>query len=252
MVTNKISTTIKAILFCICFTALLAITSKTSSFFPLQYERFVYGLTGTIVAFVLTWIFCKTEKITLASIGLIWEKKTAQRIITGFAIGCSIAMVTMGAILLFTSVQIKLLPNYNIASFLFWALALIPLALMEELAFRGYAFVKLNKTLGLVLTQIIIATLFALYHYVGGQSLLSSFIGPGVFALIFGLAAAKTNGIALPTGIHIGVNFMLALLGQHKGMRPILALKMHQILRLPCYKLLKLQATLYKLFYFYL
>jgi membrane protease YdiL (CAAX protease family) len=218
---TKITTTIKAILFCILFTALLAISSKTSSFFPAQYERFVYGSTGIIVSLLLTWLFCKIDKINFATIGLQWEQKTVQRIVKGFLIGMMISVVMMGAMCLFTSLQIKLVPNYSIGSFLFWALALIPLALMEELAFRAYPFVKLNNAIGLWGTQIIIAILFALYHYVGGQSLISSFIGPGIFAFVFGLAAAKSGGIGLPTGIHVGVNFILAMLGQHKGMSPI-------------------------------
>jgi uncharacterized protein len=221
MQATKITTTIKAILFCIFFVALLAISSKTSTFFPPPYERFIYGITGSIVALILTWLFCKTEKISLASIGLQWEQKTLQRIVKGFVIGMGLSILMMVAVYLFTSIQIKMVPNYSISSFLFWALALLPLAFMEELAFRAYPFVKLNNVIGLWSSQIIIALLFALYHYVGGQSLLSSLIGPGIFAFVFGLAAAKSGGIGLPTGLHIGVNFILAILGQHKGMRPI-------------------------------
>ena len=62
-----------------------------------------------------------------------------------------------------------------------------------------------------------IAALFALYHVAGGQSWFSACLGPGVWSFVFGLAMIMSRGIALPTGLHLGVNFILAAIGQHTG-----------------------------------
>jgi membrane protease YdiL (CAAX protease family) len=96
---------------------------------------------------------------------------------------------------------------------------------MEELAFRAYPFITLNKTTGLRVTQIIVAIMFALYHFAGGQSLSSSFFGPGIWAFIFGLAAIISGGISLPTGLHFAANFVLIVFGQKKDFESIWTLQ---------------------------
>ncbi|MEM8685372.1 MAG: CPBP family intramembrane glutamic endopeptidase, partial [Pseudomonadota bacterium] len=50
---------------------------------------------------------------------------------------------------------------------------------------------------------------FAFYHGLDASNLL----GPGVWGLFYGWMALKTNSIALPTGFHVGLNYMQALLG---------------------------------------
>jgi len=84
---------------------------------------------------------------------------------------------------------------------------------MEEISFRGYPFRQLNKYFGLRKTQWTVAIAFALYHIGGGQSVSGSFLGPGVYAFVFGLAVAWSNGIALPFGIHFALNVWQPLTG---------------------------------------
>ena len=101
----------------------------------------------------------------------------------------------------------------NVTDFALMALAIVILSYMEELAFRSYAFFRLEKSYSIWTAQIILAILFALYHAVGGWSLSSSFIGPGIWAFAFGLLALRSGGIALPTGFHSGLNLALAAIG---------------------------------------
>jgi membrane protease YdiL (CAAX protease family) len=88
---------------------------------------------------------------------------------------------------------------------------------MEEIAFRSYPFIKLHKRFGLRMTQVIVAVVFALYHVAGGQSVLGSFLGPGVYAFVFGLAAVWSGGIAMPFGIHLALNILQPLTGMRGG-----------------------------------
>jgi membrane protease YdiL (CAAX protease family) len=84
---------------------------------------------------------------------------------------------------------------------------------MEEVAFRGYPLIKLNKTCGTYCAQIVIALVFALYHIVQGWDVSIAFLGPGIWAIIFGWAALYSKGIAMPTGIHVALNAGQNLVG---------------------------------------
>ena len=96
-------------------------------------------------------------------------------------------------------------------------LSIIPLAFMEEMAFRSYPFNALNKAFGLRKTQIIIAIAFAIYHIIQGWGIAIAFLGPGIWAFVFGLGTIWSKGIALPTGIHFSLNLMQQLLGMKPG-----------------------------------
>ena len=96
-------------------------------------------------------------------------------------------------------------------------LSVIPLALMEEIAFRSYPFIKLEKAFGLRIAQIIVAIAFAIYHIVTGWNTQLAFIGPGIWAFVFGLAAIHSGGIAVPTGIHVALNSVQSLVGLKTG-----------------------------------
>ena len=84
--------------------------------------------------------------------------------------------------------------------------AIVPLAFMEELAFRAYPFILLHRRYGIWVAQVVTAVAFAMYHLPGGSSLLGVLLGPGIWGLIFGIAAAWSRGIAVPLGIHAALN----------------------------------------------
>lgn len=88
---------------------------------------------------------------------------------------------------------------------------------MEEIAFRAYPFLKLNRVFGLRITQFIVALVFAFYHIIQGWDIQIAFLGPAIWALVFGLAAIWSNGIALPTGIHVALNLIQQLTGIKSG-----------------------------------
>lgn len=208
----------RAVLFWILFILLLfVLSSLLNSFFPAKWERYVYGIFGTIAAFTATWVFLKIEKRSFTDIGLVWELGTAFRFFKGIFTGAVIFMLIIIVLLVFTELQIE----RNTKTFdpwsAFWYLAIIPLALMEEVAFRSYPLLKLNTAFGLRITQIIVAVGFALYHVVGGWSVAGAFLGPGIWAFVFGLAAVWSGGIAVPTGIHVALNVLQSLTGLKAG-----------------------------------
>lgn len=185
--------------------------------FPASWERFVYGITGTIAALIATWILLKIDRKKFSEIGLAWQNKPFLNFFKGIAIGSFVFGVLLSALLLFTELRIEKnnagIGLLNAAAYL----AIIPLAFMEELAFRAYPFLKINKVFGLRITQLIVAVAFALYHIVIGWGVVIAFLGPGIWAFVFGLSAKWSNGIAMPTGIHVAVNVLQPLVGMSAG-----------------------------------
>ncbi len=211
---RKLSDAFLSVLFCVLFTALLAVASILIRHIPAHLERYAYGIAGTIIAFVLTCIFLRLQKRSFQSIGLDLRRGTVLRFSGGFALGAALTTVIFLALYITTPIYLKPIPNAAIGAFLIPALALLPLSLMEEICFRGYPFALLKESWGVWGCQITISVLFALYHVVGGQSLLVSFLGPGVWAFVFGAGALYSKGIAFPTGIHFAAHFLLAAMGQ--------------------------------------
>ena len=196
---------------------LFLLSSQAGFLFSPKWKSFAYGLFGMLSAIVCTYFFCRLEKQSFKDIGLVWQAGTFFRFIKGFVLGSLLFIFIL--IILFTLIEIKIVTNPLKSSLLdmFWYLAIIPLALMEEIAFRSYAFLKLNKKFGLRTTQFIVCIAFALYHILQGWNVSIAFLGPAVWAWVFGLAAVWSGCIALPTGIHVALNIWQPLTGMKTG-----------------------------------
>lgn len=205
---------LRSILYWVLFIGLLVISSSVIMHFsPNNLSKLVYGVLGTLVAVLTTWIFIKIEKKTFRDIGLFWDNQTLSRFVKGFFVGLLLFAFIILTLLIFTSLQVRKNETAPDSSALLRYIAFIPLALMEEIAFRSYPFLKLNKALGLRITQLIVAIAFALYHVLNGWGVGISFLGPGIWAFVFGLAAIWSGGIAVPTGIHVALNVMQTFVG---------------------------------------
>ena len=178
---------------------------------PIQAMR--TGILGTGLAFGVTWAFGKFGKISFKEMGLTWERTTLFRFMGGLLLGTAIFSILILVLLKFGSMHLiqgtRKIDRWLLISYL----AIIPLALMEEVAFRAYPFIILHQAFRLRVTQLIVAIAFALYHVAGGASLYSAFGGPFVWSFVFGLAAVQSGGIAVPTGIHVALNALQVFVG---------------------------------------
>lgn len=118
------------------------------------------------------------------------------------------------SVLYFTNTAVEANPKSTVWRFLLATVPLLPLAFMEELAFRAYPLATLKAKTGVRPALFITAVLFALYHVASGWSVASSFYGPAVWGLLFGLTAVCSRGIALPTGMHCAANLTTAAFGE--------------------------------------
>ena len=199
------------------FVLFIAASAQSGAIFSSHVHRFTSAILGIVIALLVTWIFIKSENKTLADYHLVWRKSTLLNFLKGFAIGLAACAAITAILIVFGGLKIQKNPESLSLWTPFLYLAIIPAALMEEVAFRSYPFIKLHKAFGLRMTQLIVVIAFALYHIPLGWSVLSAFLGPGIWALVFGIAAVQSKGIALPTGIHVGLNLLQSIVGMRKG-----------------------------------
>jgi membrane protease YdiL (CAAX protease family) len=212
------NTITKSLLYWTLFTSLLFALSLLTALAPPHWSRLLQALLGSLAAFFLIRLFLKYEKRTFSDIGLVWDRLTIVRFLLGVLAGAAIFAVILFVLLNFTGLELKRNANtVTVQTCLAALLVIIPFALMEELAFRSYTLLKLEKTYGLLWAQIITAIAFALYHIVSGWNWTIALLGPGSWAFMFGLAAIWSRGIAVPTGLHAALNFLQVLVGMKAG-----------------------------------
>jgi uncharacterized protein len=88
------------------------------------------------------------------------------------------------------------------------------MVLAEELLFRGIALRYLRALSGDWPVILLSALLFGAYHVIGshnwGMGLVLQFFLPALGGLLFGWAAVRSGGLALPIGLHWGGNWIQA------------------------------------------
>jgi membrane protease YdiL (CAAX protease family) len=168
------------------------------------------GSIGTLGAVVLVRAFLTSESKTFSDIGLVWESGSLRRFVLGSVVGVAIVGLMLVVIVALAGLAVESKPDPSYVNAIgFSMLVLLVLALMEEVVFRSYPLVRLFDSFGVRTSIYCTSVFFALYHGLDPANLL----GPGVWGILFGLAAIASRGIALPLGIHFGLNWMQSLFG---------------------------------------
>ncbi|MFI5192489.1 MAG: CPBP family intramembrane glutamic endopeptidase [Chitinophagales bacterium] len=200
-------TLVRVLLFCLGSATVLATVSRFTQGFPKAWSDHLTILLAIILTFGLTLLFLRWEGLDLGDVGLIPGSQSISRMATGFLIGLILASLQVGAVILFGHLKLVLYPtlsfHYILSAFLLYLL----IASREELAFRAYPLRGLNYVIGPWPAQLIVAVIFSLEHVVGGMTWIQAFLGSGMGAILFGVAALRTKGVALPIGLHAAWNF---------------------------------------------
>lgn len=202
----------KSLLLIAIFLLLLFVVSSLTNGITQQYGRLLYGIEGITAAIIAIFILVKIDRLSFRDIQLFIDRHTLSRFLLGVFISICIMAIILLAFHLFTRLEIHIRRDFRAPS-LVLLLSIFLLAFMEELAFRTYSFINLHKHLGLRPAQLIIALAFAVYHLLNGWDFSISFLGPGIWSFIFCIAAAWSKGIAVPTGIHTGINLLQLIAG---------------------------------------
>lgn len=174
----------------------------------------IYGAAFSGSLLIVTWIALVLDGERLSSLGL---TPTGNRV-REFAIGFVLSAVLYAALHLVraASVGAHWTPTgFGIVSTALPGLVVAMLLMLpEELLFRGYAFRRGGEILGPRVALGISAILFGLYHVAGSgmwaMGAFFTFAMPVLGGWLFGLAAQRTAGLALPIGLHLGGNWIQA------------------------------------------
>ena len=166
------------------------------------------------VLLVVSWGALRLEGQGLDVLGLV----PTRRRLGEFAVGFAFAVVLFGGVALVRAASVGAGWTFDLEAGLWAAVIGLPVAFVlmfsEELLFRGYAFRKAEEAWGAPAALVVSSVAFGAYHVVGegmwGMGAFFLFAMPLLGGLVFGLAAQRTGGLALPTGLHLGGNWVNA------------------------------------------
>ena len=165
---------------------------------------------ATIAILLLAAGLLRIEGGTAREVGLYFKPKYLLQFVVGVGLGLAVVVGMMAVLLLLTPLEIEAAADSNVLAVLVISFVILfVLALMEEVAFRSYPLFRLRQAWGVRPAIYVTSIAFAAYHGLAFENLL----GPGVWGLFYGWMAITTNSIALPTGFHVGLNWLQALLG---------------------------------------
>jgi len=219
--TAKLAITLRVILFSIICPLILIVAGPLGRLVPSSGGPLLIGIVASLFTFALTLLFVRWEKIGLGDIGAGFSRQTAPRLLFGFAIGA--AIVALQDIVIYSCGHVHWVIAVSPPSFRLLLLALagyFALALREEFAFRGYSLRRMETAWGMWPALVVIGIFFTLEHAAGGWNWSRVLLGPPAGALLFGMAALATRGLAVPVGIHTGFNFLQWVMGQKEVSGP--------------------------------
>ncbi len=204
---KRIYSTARVLLFCLCCVIILIFCSGLAKNIAIQFADHVSILSATVLTFLLILLFLKWEKLRLSDVGILPGKFSISRFLCGYIIGFCMAVSQALIVLAYGHFQLKLVPQISMIDMLSPLLLYLLIACREELAFRSYSLRSLNISLGPVWALTIIGIIFIVEHVAGGMNWKMAVLGSGAGAILFGVSALKTKGLALSLGLHSAWNF---------------------------------------------
>lgn len=210
---------VKAILFVAVAVALLIATGPLvalvaaimgTSYVPV----WLYAAGFSVLLLAATAVALRWDGTGLESLGLTVSSRRVREFTFGFLVGG----ILFSELALVRGATVDATWSFGGVNAIFAActglLTAFVMLLPEELLFRGYAFQRLVQTVGAWPGILISAVLFGLYHLVGsgmwGMGGFFRLAMPTLGGVVFGWAALRTRGLALPIGLHLAGNWVPA------------------------------------------
>jgi membrane protease YdiL (CAAX protease family) len=177
--------------------------------------KWALGITAgggmTVAMLLLTRAFLKSEKLTMSDLGMTYGEASLQRFFLSLCAGMALFACFFLVYVWLSPVEVSGVSDLNLFNAIVISfLAILLLAAMEEVVFRGYLLKKLETAFGIRFSIYATSIAFGLYHGLN----LESFVGPAIWGLLFGTLAFWSKGLAIPIGFHAGVNLTQALFSQ--------------------------------------
>lgn len=202
--------------FWIAYLLILVVTGKAKALVPEPMQPLLWGLASSALILVTTLVFVRRDGRALRDVGLVAERSTILRLSFGLGVGLLVFGLTILAVALLSSGLRFERPAIPTGGALFFVLTgTLATSCMEELGFRAYPLRTLLEGFRAWQAQVLVAVAFGLCHIAFGWSWVTVLLGVIPSALLFGLAAVASGGIAVPVGIHAGLNLAQWSVGEH-------------------------------------
>lgn len=201
--------------FWIGYLLILVTISATKNWVPPLWAPLTWGLGSVLGLLGLTWLLLPRERRDLDDAGLRVGRASWLRLLAGLLLGAANLALMLWVISMLAT-PLSIAPNSagSSGTIGLTAAGILALAAMEELGFRGYTLRMLLREFGPVAAQIIVAMAFGLTHLAYGWPWQTVLVGVIPAALLFGAAAYVSGGLALPIGIHAGINLARWAIGE--------------------------------------
>jgi len=195
--------------FWIAYLAILIVASipKSAGMVRASSGQLQWGLTSSVALLALTLLMLKREGRRPRDIGLDLTRGSVSRFLLGTVVGVATYALNVAAVAgLVGGLRVVAVPMLDGPVIALGLCTTFVLASMEELGFRGYPLRTLVSRIGFWPAQVIVAVAFACTHIAYGWSWNTVLFGVLPSAFLFGMAALASGGLAMPIGLHMGVN----------------------------------------------
>ncbi len=157
------------------------------------------------------WACLRLEGEPLASIGYRLDRRWGRELALGALGGFTLMAVTALGVLALGGFHWTRTPGVGFTALAKGFLVYLGVGFAEETGFRGYAFQRLIRSVGVPAAQLLFALFFALVHWgnpgMAGATRIWATVNIALAALLLGLAYLRSGSLALPIGIHLGWNW---------------------------------------------
>jgi uncharacterized protein len=197
----------RVLFFYVCSLVVLLFTSRLTKNLSVNIADPLSILLASILTFLLVYLFTHWEKLSLHEVGVVPGKNSIQRFFVGYIIGLFMAVLQAVTVLGFGHLRLVFLPGTTALQIIIPFLLYFFVACREELVFRSYFLRRLNYSFPSPVALLLMVIVFIAEHVLAGMEWKMAVIGSGLGGLLFGVAALKTRGLALPIGLHSAWNF---------------------------------------------
>lgn len=156
--------------------------------------------------------FLRQEGRSLAALGLAASRSRLSELGLGLFVGAVLFLGVAWAQSWWVGAHWEFRGRPGVSAAIVGFFLMIGMVMTEELLFRGIALRKLRVLCGDRWAILISALLFGAYHLIGsgdwGIGLVFRFLMSTLGGLLFGWAMVRSEGLALPIGLHLGGNWV--------------------------------------------
>jgi membrane protease YdiL (CAAX protease family) len=154
----------------------------------------------------LTLRFLRADGMSLSELGLSGNDHRLARLGIGFIAGSVLTLLWIAIVTLTTGAVWHSNPTFRASALIGASAFAFFNNVGEELAYRGYAFVRLADRFGPYVAALTTTALFALLHLQAGIPWLSVLAGVFSSGLIFAAIFARWRSVPLALGFHVATN----------------------------------------------